>query len=414
MRDGASRGYAGGAAGHGQAAGIAGVKLDPDAWAALGLEEGSGVDWRGPWDAQGDGQPPGAGEAVRSLLDSIEHRVFNLAVDPRGCRVVQRALEIIEDRDQQKVARELAGHVREAIESPHANHVLQRCVELMRPNSVRFILDELVPSAFARPALVAKHRYGCRILERLIEHFPPSALDKFVDSLLDEAQDLSRDPYGNFVIQHVLEHGEQIHRQRVISALQADIFGNATNPHACSVLDKALSYGDPEGQRELARTMIAEPARNGRSLLVAMAAEHAGFAATQRLFKVVSGDDEHEAKRQITAGQPEIGSTKHGKALLQNLKDVLPPDRGSDYRLTQSVPTPQRRRSAPGAAGGRRPSGQAAAGITAASEEGTAGAGGGGASAAAGGGGGRFRGGRGPGYQGGGRVRGPRTQLRQL
>lgn len=277
--------------------------------------------------------PPGEGCSARErsrspepAWKSIEHCVVNLAMDPRGCRVLQRALELMEDGDKQKVAQEFAGHVREVIESPHGNHVLQRCVELMRPQDLGFILEELVPSAFARPALVAKHRYGCRILERLIEHFPSEAMSDFVGELLDEAQDLSRHPYGNFVIQHVLEHGEQSHRQRVTSALQADIFGNATNPYACSVLDKALSYGDPDCRRALAQTMIAEPARGGRSLLVAMAAEHAGFAATQRFFKVVSGDDEFKAKRQLAAGQPEIGATKHGKALLQNLKDAQCPE----------------------------------------------------------------------------------------
>ncbi|CAE8583209.1 unnamed protein product, partial [Polarella glacialis] len=61
-------------------------------------------------------------EQVPVLLQSLHGQVLAMALDPRGCRLVQRALELAGDHEQVFLARELRGHVREALESPHANH----------------------------------------------------------------------------------------------------------------------------------------------------------------------------------------------------------------------------------------------------------------------------------------------------
>jgi hypothetical protein len=149
--------------------------------------------------------------------------------------------------------------------------------------------------------------------------------------VLEEALHLCRHVYGNFVIQHVLEHGEQTQKRRIIDVLCSDLAGVALDQHACSVLDKALSYGSPSDQLLLAEQVISE-----RGLLAAMATMRGGFAATQRLFRVVEGRLLEEARSQLASQAQEIQRTKHGRALIGA---VLP-----DYRVQQmsSVPSPVR------------------------------------------------------------------------
>ena len=77
------------------------------------------------------------------------------------------------------------GHVQQALESPHANHVLQRAINLLAPSSVRFILDELMQCV--HPVALARHPFGCRVLQRLIEHFPPEWLEQPLREILQEA-----------------------------------------------------------------------------------------------------------------------------------------------------------------------------------------------------------------------------------
>lgn len=269
---------------------------------------------------------------ITMLAQSLRGRVLELALDARGCRLVQRALELADDYQQVHLMEELKGHIREALESPHANHVLQRAIELMRPSAVKFVLPEL--AQWGKPAALARHRYGCRVLERLIEHFPPMHLAGFLTEVLEDALELCRHVYGNFVMQHVLEHGEQAHRRRIIDVLCSDLSGAALDQHACSVLDKALSYGAIEDQQQLAEQVLKEP-----GLLAAMANMRGGFAATQRLFKVVEGPLLDEARTQLVSQAQEIQRTKHGRALICT---VLP-----DYNVQPmpSVPSPARVRA---------------------------------------------------------------------
>jgi len=246
---------------------------------------------------------------VGRLIAALRGRVLALALDSRGCRVVQRVLDLADNEGQAMLASELRGHVREVLESPHANHVLQRSIEVMCPSTLAFVLTELLE--WGRPVTVARHRYGCRVLERLIEHFPLDALEVFIDEILDDAPELCRHVYGNFVMQHLMEHGDQAHRRRVIEALREDLVNIALDQHACSVLDKALSYGQIEDQRSLASALLEE-----HGLLAAMACMRSGFAATQRLFKVVEGDSLGKAHQELSARALDIQRSKHGRALI--------------------------------------------------------------------------------------------------
>merc|ERR1719428_1207045 len=95
---------------------------------------------------------------------------MQLSMDQDGCRLLQSALEVGDSCVRASIASEFGGHVCDAMESPHAHHVLQRIIELMQPNSVCSTLHEL--QSKWSPAFVARHRFGCRVLERVIEHFP--------------------------------------------------------------------------------------------------------------------------------------------------------------------------------------------------------------------------------------------------
>jgi hypothetical protein len=138
------------------------------------------------------------------------------------------------------------------MDSPHGNHVLQRVIELMRPSAISSVLDGLI--ARMAPAELARRRYGCRVLERIIEHFTPHLLVTSVGALLsDVCFFFCRHVYGDCVIHHLLEHGAQAHRRRVINVLYSDPRTFALHTCAGHVLDKALSYGPVEDQRKCAK-----------------------------------------------------------------------------------------------------------------------------------------------------------------
>eukprot|EP00442_Polarella_glacialis_P045053 CAMPEP_0115152138 /NCGR_PEP_ID=MMETSP0227-20121206/65997_1 /TAXON_ID=89957 /ORGANISM="Polarella glacialis, Strain CCMP 1383" /LENGTH=647 /DNA_ID=CAMNT_0002562719 /DNA_START=210 /DNA_END=2155 /DNA_ORIENTATION=+ len=154
------------------------------------------------------------------LMELLATHAWDMACTAGGTRVVQKALEVASAAERVMLTEQMQGHVREAFaSSPHANHVLQKCIELISPDRVQFVLAEMRGNAVA----AARHRYGCRVLERLLEHCPTEQTAPLVDEVLGGAPQLCRHTFGNFVVQHVLEHGTPEQRHLIADVIQADI-----------------------------------------------------------------------------------------------------------------------------------------------------------------------------------------------
>merc|ERR1712070_676861 len=156
----------------------------------------------------------------RALLSWVIESAWPLANSYEGSRIVQKAFEVSGAADQAALRDTLQGRVIEALQSPHANYVLQKCIEVTPASQLGFITSELKRNA----VLAAKHRFGCRIMERLFEHhcseLPTEAL---MDEIVAETSTLCRHSYANFVVQHVLEHGSGTHRARIAEVLLQDV-----------------------------------------------------------------------------------------------------------------------------------------------------------------------------------------------
>merc|ERR1719326_2532951 len=80
--------------------------------------------------------------------------IWRLSTDGQGCRLVQEVLtDAACDDERIVVASELHTHVWEALRCPNANHVLQKCIDTMRPADSQFIIDEILeggPGAILR------------------------------------------------------------------------------------------------------------------------------------------------------------------------------------------------------------------------------------------------------------------------
>mmetsp|Transcript_9604 Transcript_9604/g.19788 ORF Transcript_9604/g.19788 Transcript_9604/m.19788 type:complete len:430 (-) Transcript_9604:392-1681(-) len=269
-----------------------------------------------------DGQETSADSAAREQClepqdcspASVIGNVWTFARDPQGCRRVQKALDIAgSDEARSAIATELQGHVWEAMRCPHANHVLQKCIVAMRPQAAQFIIDELLSTASGTGGIsqAAKHRYGCRIVERLVEHCPPSQVSELVEKLVADAVALSRHPYGNYVMQHLLEHGQASQRRKLIDLLRQNPSVAASDCYARAVISKALNHGAREDQVALSRAVLQEP-----GLLTTMARTRHGHVAAKFVLLHLDGPDQDEARRQLIADLEVIRASRYGRFVV--------------------------------------------------------------------------------------------------
>merc|ERR1719215_1111840 len=150
-------------------------------------------------------------------------QVWVLSQDLVGCRQVQEALDAAPSHEAREVlAEELHGHVLKAMRCPHANHVLQKCIALLRPDALQFIVDELL----ARDGLVvqaAKHRYACRIVQHMLSKCPSSQMAELVEVLMRDAVVLACHSIGHYSVQRILDAGTEEQRYRLIRTVERNV-----------------------------------------------------------------------------------------------------------------------------------------------------------------------------------------------
>ncbi|CAJ1400536.1 unnamed protein product [Effrenium voratum] len=180
--------------------------------------------------------------------------LLKLSLDRLGCWKVQAMIPKFTNAELEDLAQQLKGHVRELIESPHGNHVMQKFIEYASPHRLGFVLRELI--AWAPAHFLAQHRFGCRVLERILEHFPEEPIAGMLKSLVDHTEELMVHRYGNYVIRVLAEQGPEQAKAAVHNTLRKHLVRLARNDKGCTLVDVLLSYGEVTERKPIVQELI--------------------------------------------------------------------------------------------------------------------------------------------------------------
>lgn len=76
---------------------------------------------------------------------------------------------------------------------------------------------------------LSTHPYGCRVIQRVLEHCTEEQKRPVLDQLHMHIKTLVVDQYGNYVIQHVIEHGSMEDRDRIVNQIKVLPFWHYLN-----------------------------------------------------------------------------------------------------------------------------------------------------------------------------------------
>lgn len=189
------------------------------------------------------------------VLERIAESFWPLALNKRGCRILQKAIEVGSPEYQQKLAEQLRGQVHQGIQSPHANYVLQKVIQVLPPKDYLFMLDEIQKHVL----YVVRHRFGCRILQRLLEHCTAEQLEPMMNKVVQDTTSLIRHQYGNFVLQHILQYGTPAQRHVIAEVVYSDMIRLAKHRLGSHVVSCALNYCSSEDVGRLTGLVLSDP-----------------------------------------------------------------------------------------------------------------------------------------------------------
>merc|ERR1712007_215685 len=107
---------------------------------------------------------------------------------------------------------------------------------------------------------MAKHCYGCRVIQRLIEYCSSQQISTLLQELLVHSMELATDQYGNYVVQHIMEHSSRPgDRPMILHIVRKSVLSLSCHKYASNVVEKALSCSTFEERAVIIQAIVGEP-----------------------------------------------------------------------------------------------------------------------------------------------------------
>lgn len=213
----------------------------------------------------------GTPEQCEQLGQLLAGQAVNLAMQMYGCRVVQKALEYVNTERLMALVSEFESPpvLLRCVHDSNGNHVIQKCIEIVSrvaadaaehskeagdhvASRIQFIIDTFK----GRVKELSSHPYGCRVVQRILEHCPNEQKAVILEELRQCCADLVQDCYGNYVIQFVMQHGWEADRAVLIREVQANLLDFSQHKFASNVVEKCLQYASRRDRDEMIWTII--------------------------------------------------------------------------------------------------------------------------------------------------------------
>uniref|UniRef100_A0A915C0K9 PUM-HD domain-containing protein n=1 Tax=Parascaris univalens TaxID=6257 RepID=A0A915C0K9_PARUN len=286
----------------------------------------------------------GTPEQKNQLTSAIKGNVMNLALQMYGCRVIQKALESIEPNQQMEILKEMEGQVLKCVKDQNGNHVVQKVIERVDPSRLQFIIDAFVqPGDNLTVCNLSTHPYGCRVIQRVLEHCTEEQKRPVLDQLHMHIKTLVVDQYGNYVIQHVIEHGSMEDRDRIVNQIKGDVLRFAQHKFASNVIEKCLTCGAPHHKNALITEVCGNPNDTTATPLLMMMKDQFANYVVQKMLDVA---DSAHRKKMMLAIKPHIPALRkynYGKHIITKLEKYFQKQNGGlpitqpDYSVMPSV-----------------------------------------------------------------------------
>lgn len=280
-------------------------------------------------------------EEKRELMDAVyDQDVLALCLHMHGCRVIQKAIKCLDQEYVCKLIAEFQDKVLTFIHDPNGNHVIQRSIQVMSTfakiaanngdpdlatslsDKMQFIIDDIVANA----ETLSTHRYGCRVVQRAIEHCVEDQKEAVLERITACHEKLATNQYGNYVIQQVLVCGGEESQDAILETLTRDdeevsLLSMSKHKYASNVVEAVLVHGKPKHKERLLEAMLKDTRCEGGGYccVMEMAKDPIANYVVNKAIDVSEKEQQEKFSEVISSGRQELVKSPYAKYVLQKI-----------------------------------------------------------------------------------------------
>jgi len=280
----------------------------------------------------------GSADMKRELIGAIYTQdIVALCLHVCGCRVIQKALICLDQNDLCRLFTEFHDKVFTLNHDPNGNHVIQRCIQAMSyfarnaanngdpdlasslSDQMQFIIDDIITHV----KKLSMHRYGCRVVQRAIEHCVDHQKNAVLESVISHYPTLLTDQYGNYVVQQVLACGNEAHQGAIVKTLTEEgvLLSLSMHKFASNVVEKVLVHGESQHRVKVLEEMLKDTRNDegGYCCLIELAKDPIANYVVNRAIEVSESDYKERIRNLISSNRQELSKSPYAKYVLQRI-----------------------------------------------------------------------------------------------
>ncbi|KKF97300.1 Pumilio domain-containing protein C6G9.14 [Ceratocystis platani] len=245
-------------------------------------------------------------EERTTLIRNASHEMVPIALNQHGTRALQKMIEFVHtDVQIALIVDALRFRVVELIQNINGNHVIQKCLNKLKPEDAQFIFDAVGHNCVD----VGTHRHGCCVLQRCIDHANEKQQEWLIARITEDANVLVQDPYGNYVVQYIIDLNEPNYTEPMVVQFRDSIGPLSRHKFSSNVIEKCIRCAS-----DVSKDMIVEELLNPAELERCLRDGFANYVVQTALDYATPAKKSAliDAIRPIL---PSIRSTPHGRRI---------------------------------------------------------------------------------------------------
>jgi pumilio RNA-binding family len=190
-------------------------------------------------------------------------------------------------------------------------------------DKIQFIVDDV----HANIRSLCCHPYGCRVLQRMLEHCVDFQKEATLDQIQLVHKALMDDQYGNYVIQHVLQYGRESDRDSLLNIIvEGNLLKLSRQKFASNVVEKLLKYGNSKHRNAIVREMLIVVNEGGQEdgegstvLLLMVRDAYANYVVQTALDVVPEGHEKLLLLDELRANEAQLRNYTFAKHIVAKI-----------------------------------------------------------------------------------------------